>query len=150
MKRLEWGDIDFAEGFIDLRAAITKRGRKRSIPIDGASAAWLASHTARYGIQSGPIAPWSGSTLRRRLRRLHEVAGVERLQNGLRHTFASYWLATHEDLTRLAVILGHAGGLDVLHRHYHRAVKKREAERLWKIRPGVDAVNVIPMSSRAA
>ena len=39
--------------------------------------------------------------------------------------------------------LGHIGGLEVLHTHYHRTVKLVEAGNYWNIRPKTKARQVI-------
>jgi hypothetical protein len=63
------------------------------------------------------------------------AAGVDWIQDGPRHTFASMHYATHGDAAKLASMLGHSGGHDILFRHYRGLVKKSEAITYWKITP---------------
>jgi hypothetical protein len=75
---------------------------------------------------------------------------VDWIQDGPRKTFASMHYAAYQDAAKLAAILGHTGGLDILFRHYRGLVKKTEAERYWKMRPVVESGKVIQMKRGAA
>jgi integrase len=87
---------------------------------------------ARFGLQQGPIV--STVNLRARLRAVRETAKVEWIQDGMRHTYASNWLAIHKDEHRLRDNLGHKSA-DELWDHYHKAVTKAEAAKFWKVLP---------------
>jgi integrase len=142
--RMEWAHVDLAEKSIDLPAAITKRKRRRSIPIESALQAWLELFISEQGIQRGAVAPCrTYNSLRKRLRVIFSAAKIPWRQNAARHSYASYWLAVHKDLNALAMHLGHIGGLEVLHTHYHRTVKLVEAGNYWNIRPKTKARQVI-------
>lgn len=133
--KLQWANVDLEESSIDLPAAITKKQRRRSIPIEPVLADWLRHSIATRGIQIGKVVPLVGSTLRIRLRSLYERAGIDRKQDATRHSYASYWLAKFGDENLLTRHMGHTGGADVLHKHYHRAVTKRAAEEFWSLTP---------------
>ena len=53
----------------------------------------------------------------------------------MRHTFASYHLAAHNDANKTAAQLGHGAQLDMLFQHYRRAVRADQAKKFWEIRP---------------
>jgi integrase len=133
--KLEWEHVDLVENMIDLPAAITKRRRRRSIPIEPVLAAWLSYFIECNGIQTGKVTPIMGTPLRDRLRAVFARAGVSRKQDATRHSYASYWLAKNRDESELALRLGHIGGTEILHRHYHRAVTARAAEKYWQPTP---------------
>ena len=140
--RMEWAHVDLAEKSIDLPAAITKRRRRRSIPIESALQAWLELFISEQGIQRGAVVPCrTYNSLRKRLRVIFSAAKIPWRQNAARHSYASYWLAVHKDLNALAMHLGL--GLEVLHTHYHRTVKLVEAGNYWNIRPKTKARQVI-------
>ena len=142
--RMEWAHVDLAEKSIDLPAAITKRKRRRSIPIESALQAWLELFISEQGIQRGAVVPCrTYNSLRKRLRVIFSAAEIPWRQNAARHSYASYWLAVYKDLNALAMHLGHIGGLEVLHTHYHRTVKLVEAGKFWNIRPKTKARQVI-------
>ena len=142
--RMEWAHVDLAEKSIDLPAAITKRKRRRSIPIESALQASLELFISEQGIKRGAVVPCrTYNSLRKRLRVIFSAAKIPWRQNAARHSYASYWLAVHKDLNALAMHLGHIGGLEVLHTHYHRTVKLVEAGKYWNIRPKTEARQVI-------
>jgi 2,4-dienoyl-CoA reductase-like NADH-dependent reductase (Old Yellow Enzyme family) len=73
--------------------------------------------------------------MHRALRMALRDKGVEWPSNALRHSFASYHLALHQDGGKLALQLGHGGGMSVLIRHY-REIVSPEAVRAWfEVRP---------------
>ena len=134
--RLTWENVDLKEKMVDLPAEITKRKRKRSIPIELALLAWLRKAIKLGAEKKGPILPFSSyNDFRDRIRLLAKDAGVTWKQNAMRHSYASYWLEQNNDLNKLAMYLGHVGGLDVLQRFYHRSVRTKEAKAFWALRP---------------
>ena len=54
----------------------------------------------------------------------------------MRHSYASFWLAQNGDINRLTLNMGHESS-DMLWRHYHKASKRKDAERYWQITPSV-------------
>ena len=60
---------------------------------------------------------------------------VDWIQDGPRKTFASAHYALHGDAAKLAAILGHTGGHDVLFRHYRGLMTKAEGKRFFALRP---------------
>ena len=71
--------------------------------------------------------------LRAKIRAIYEEAQVTRIQDGLRHSFASY-LAPIDGLNVVETELGHQGGREVLNRHYRTDVRKPIAKKFWAIR----------------
>jgi integrase len=59
--------------------------------------------------------------------------------NALRHTAATVALALGKPLEQLVFEHGHAGGLEMLRRHYIGALPKSEALKIWAIRPAPKA-----------
>jgi len=133
--RMTWDHVDLHEKMIDLPAEITKRKRKRSIPMEPALVAWLGTANQLGCVQEGPVFPFSTyNVFRDRIRQLSKDAKVKWKQNAMRHSYASYWLEQNKDLNKLALYLGHVGGLDVLQRFYHRSVRTKEAQEFWALR----------------
>lgn len=101
LQRLGWGDIDWEESVITLRAQHSKTGGCRHIQLYPVLRAWLREH----GVEQGRICPpnWA-----RRWRRLRDAAGLTPWrQDVLRHTFASYHAKQFHDFARLQVDMGH-------------------------------------------
>jgi integrase len=128
--RLDWSAIDLHENFVKLPAAITKTKRGRHIEISENCRAWLVP----YAQEGGRIFPYSGDVLRNRLAGLGEKHKVPTIKHGPRHSFASYWLAMHNDIDQLCLFLGH-NGPQTTFRHYAKAATKREAQKFWAIMP---------------
>ena len=137
LERTRWDFINIEEGAIVLPAQVTKTGARRVVEISDTLAQWLSSIIARRGIQQGPIV--STVNLRKRLRAVREEAKVTWIQDGMRHTYASNWLAIHKDEHRLRDNLGHKSA-DELWDHYHKAVARREAEKFWKVLPSAETM----------
>ena len=66
--------------------------------------------------------------------------------NGLRHSFASYHLAKHQNAPQLALEMGHSTPRMIFD-NYREVVAPAEAERYWTIRPNINASNVVRLST---
>ena len=154
---LRWEHVDFKSKTIRVLPETSKVRRTRIVsPISAAALAWLAPYRKTRGpigittpsqqsyfmhrkpcgpdyVQKGvPIAERQPD---QRPKGLLAAARVEWIQDGPRKTFASAHYALHGDAAKLASILGHTGGHDVLFRHYRGLMKKGEARRFFAIRP---------------
>lgn len=154
--QLDWAAIDFKGKEIRILPETSKRRRTRIVPMSNTLIEWLTPYRkARgpVGIQSkaqfsylmhrkpiGPEYSQEGVPIAERKaddrpKGLLAAASVVWLQDGPRRTFASAHYAQHGDAAKLAAILGHTGGHDVLFRHYRGLMKKGEARRFFAIRP---------------
>jgi integrase len=148
LERLQWAHVNVEEGHIEMPAAITKTATRRVVSIDSTLSAWLNWHISRKGIQQGNVTPLKN--LRRRLRATRKAAKVQTIQDGMRHSYASYWLAINKDEHRLRENLGHRSS-DELWDHYHRACTEKEAKQFWTIRPGKKhGKKIVPFEQEAA
>ncbi len=132
IERMQWEHVDLAEGYIALPGSITKTSERRNIKIEPTLSDWLNWWIEINGIPKGPVTPLTN--LRRRMRELREEAKIEVIQDGLRHCYASNWLAVHKSADQLREYMGHKSA-SVLWQHYHRAVSEREAREFWAILP---------------
>ena len=55
--------------------------------------------------------------------------------NVMRHTYATMHVAAFRDAAATALNLGHAGGTELLERHYRGIVPKAVADAYWRILP---------------
>jgi integrase len=138
LERLEWRDVHYLDGehYVELRPEVTKSKRRRTIDLSENAVEWLRT------IQAMPISGRliDSDDLRDRLRQVRVAAGWESgtwPQDSMRHTFASMWLAEHNDINKLTLMMGHTG-TTVLFEHYHRSTRKTEAEKFWAIVPKVE------------
>jgi integrase len=162
IERLEWKDIHFDSGLVEVPALKAKTASRRFVKIQPNLAAWLGPSKTRTGKVCPP-------NLRKLLETDRINAGfwwtakkgavitpgkeIDRAKiklkpwpsNGLRHSFASYHLAHFGDAARLALELGHAGQ-ELLFRHYRELVTPDEAEKYWNIRPAAQT-NLLALSA---
>lgn len=133
LERLEWQHIDLAERHIEITAQVSKTGRRRIIDMTPTLHTWLTHFISTGGTMAGNVTPKRG--LRKRLRKIREAAGLTAwIQDVMRHSYASYWLAEHGDINRLTLNMGHESA-DMLWKHYNRAAKKKDASSFWQIAP---------------
>lgn len=134
---------------IDLPASVTKKGRRRHITPNATLAAWLA----KYPFE--PCSNWrETSAACRRLagwdvsaRLLKAVVAAGRIdappaatrgpwpQNALRHSHASYAVASGVPLESLLFEFGHVGSSDLLRQHYVGRASKKQARAYFAIAP---------------
>jgi len=142
IQRLDWNEIDFARGHIEVKAAKAKSARRRIIPIQPNLAAWLQP----YSGMTGSVVPVGA---RRKLARVRTAAKLTFWpNNGLRHSFASYLLAAIHDAPRVSVELGHTSP-QMLYSTYRELVLPTDAERYWTILPKQETATVVAFSASA-
>ena len=145
LERLTWGEVDLVEGHITITAAQSKTNRRRIVPIEPNLKAWLERAVSLGVKASGPIV--SQKNLRGRLNELRKEAGLaDWVQDVMRHSYASHWLAQNEDINRLTLALGHTSPT-MLWKHYHRATKRTDAALYWAILPSETPTNIVAISA---
>ncbi len=133
LQRLKWEHVRLDERHVVLPADVTKTGRRRVVDIEPALATWMDWYIERHGVPIGLVTP--KQNLRKRLRAVRSKAGFKDwIQDVMRHTYASNWLAKHGDIDRLLMNLGHYSS-KVLWEHYHKAVLRKDAEKFWSLVP---------------
>jgi integrase len=148
VQKLDWVEIDFESGHIEVTAAKSKTAKRRLVPIADNLREWLTP----LAKVSGPVAP---TALRDRLDESRRVAGFgkpgseseeekkagvklsEWPQNAMRHSFGSYRLAKCEDAARVSLEMGNSQ--QMVFAHYRELVKPKAAEQYWQLKPGNDA-----------
>lgn len=128
--RLTWTDIDLDAGHIHVSGATSKIRARRYATINPTLRAWLLTIPRR----TGQLIRVQDRARIMRLVSLRNAAGVPFIRNGIRHSFASYHLALHQDATRTAFELGHTRP-DLLYRHYRNLVTRSAAEEYWNLTP---------------
>lgn len=127
--RLEWGAVDLARGLVRIDAAASKVHRRRLVHLPPAAVAWL-----QLARTLGARLPLPRMTRRRCVHRLRQRLRLKRWpQDVLRHTAATYWLATERDAGRVALELGTSPRM--LLQHYAEVVTAEVAARFWGLRP---------------
>lgn len=155
LPRLDWQDLDWSDRILKLRAEITKKKRLRFVDVSENAIAWLLEYKRLGGKTNGMVVPFTSHELRTHHREnWARVVGVTKkgkpkqgwIQQGMRHSYCSYWLVQHNnDVDTLVIQSGHESK-EVLWRNYYRATTKAKAEKFWDIRPPRLATNIIPMA----
>jgi len=132
IERLDWAQVDFEAGLIEVKARHSKTARRRLVTMQPNLLTWLAPYRAR---RRGAICP---GNLRLRTEADRDRAGLRENwpTNALRHSFGSYHLAHFKDAPALALQMGNSP--DVIFRHYRELVKPKDAAHYWQIMPSDD------------
>ncbi len=138
IERLDWSEIDFESGLIEVTAENAKTARRRHVTIQPNLREWLLPVRKHRG----RVTP--GENFRQMFDHARLAAGiVEWPDNALRHSFASYHLAHFKDTKALALEMGH-NNENMIFASYRQLVKPKEAERYWNIRPATTE-KIVPL-----
>ena len=136
--KLDWSEVDFASGHIEITAAKSKTAKRRLVPISPNLAEWIRPLAAI----AGPVAP---ARLRKRFDAVKARAGfAEWPQNAMRHSFGSYRLAQSHDAARVALEMGNSP--QMVFAHYRELAKPKDAAKYWNLHPA-HAENVVALAA---
>ncbi len=101
--RLEWKDIDLAEGVITIRSKCSKTGGTRQVEISPALKHILEDRKPKINSHVCPT-DW-----KKYWRKIRDTSGFKGcwVQDVLRHTYASFFAKHYRDLPRLQLNMGH-------------------------------------------
>jgi integrase len=140
IERLDWSDVDLAEGHINVTAKNSKTATRRLVDILPNLSLWLASHAKTTGSVVCP-------NLRYLLLEARRKGQIDTWPpNALRHSYASYHLAHFKDAAKLALQLGHTH-TRMIFQHYRQIVKTVDAERYWQIKPSGTGSKIVHFGS---
>jgi len=126
---LRWGDISATH--IRVTPAVAKKRRQRLIPISDT----LRPLIAKSDHPDVRVCPLATRRLYVWLRKIALAAKLPKWpDNAMRHSFASYHLALHQDAAKTAMLLGHSGSAAVLWDHYRELVTEKDARRYFALR----------------
>ena len=127
LMRLDWSDVRLEQGFIEIRADKAKTAQRRLVPIQPNLARWIKPH-----IQEEGLLYVSGKTLAR-VTGTAKRLGIEWPNNALRHSYASYRLASCKNAAEVALEMGNSPRM--IFEHYRELVTPADAEKWWSIIP---------------
>lgn len=125
--RLEWPDIHWDEGYIEVKARKAKTKSRRLVPLKENLKRWLEPFRKSEGFVCHV------PNLSVRLNYLGVKAGLPWRQNSLRHSYASYRLAETQNAAQVALELGNSP--EKLFRHYRELVRPEAAKSWFEIMP---------------
>ena len=135
--RLNWEDVDFEQGLIEIGAGKAKTAQRRHVPIQPNLAKWLEPYRNERGLILK--LPKTQLAVRRVVEPDLDDAtgkpekGVKWKPNALRHSYGSYRLPILKNLNELALEMGNSPSM--IMRHYRELVKPAEAVKFWAIEP---------------
>jgi integrase len=127
VQKLDWSEVDFDSGLIEVTAAKSKTAQRRHVPIAENLAAWIR-----------PLAKLRGAVtplgLRKRFDAVKARAGFQRWpQNAMRHSYGTYRLQQCHDTARVSLEMGNSP--QMVFAHYRQLVKPKDADAYWKLAP---------------
>ncbi len=139
IQRLDWSEIDLADGFIEVTAEKAKTDTRRLVPISPNLKAWLQDCRKK----SGPVCPFKNVV--NQLMKL--VAKINKAmpngtpdkdlmvwkKNALRHSYISYRVAQCADVARVADESGNSPA--VIKANYLKRVKPAQAKEWFTVMP---------------
>ncbi len=128
--RVTWSQLNLTDREIRLEGGQTKTGRARVLPINDTLAAWLQAFPETSGFS------------RRQFTRIVTAAGIEWVQDVLRHTGISHLVRLRDSFAEAAQIAGNSEVM--IRRHYLGRVTKEETARFFAVRPPAGGQAVIP------
>jgi integrase len=136
--RLDWSDIRFEQGFIEVAAAKAKTASRRLAPLLPALAAWLLPLRQKLGHVVGYTRNEMLCEARQRfcksgIKVRNELFQFTWKPNALRHSFASYRLADIKDAARVALEMGNSPAM--LFRNYRELVTEQQASAWFSVLP---------------
>lgn len=150
---LDWKEINFLKGHIEVAAEIAKTASRRFVPMPPALIAWLMPHA----LPAGPISP---NRLNERLSAYRATIDKEAVEdgvvirpavpwkdNGLRHSFASYAIAKEESADRVALWLGHTSA-KITFEHYQERATMEDALAWFDVMPADQSRKVAPFRAK--
>lgn len=140
IERLDWSEIDLTGKLIHIKAEKSKSAQRRLVGISKNLLAWLVPYSSKEGLVADP------ERVRVARAKTCEAAKIVWPANVLRHSFASYHLAYHQNAATTATQLGHASPV-MLYKHYRELVKPDAAAQWWSISPPADYGNVVVFSA---
>lgn len=135
LERVAYEEIFFDDKCIVIPAAKAKNGRRTVIQhLPDNLWAWLSP------LEKSAFAVTKRDYYKRRERVLLR-AEVPLKRNAFRHCFASYHVNWLGDAAKTALILTHGGSTRTLFRHYHQAVRKKDADAYFSLFPACSGVH---------
>jgi integrase len=128
LQRLDWSEIDFESGLIEVKAEKSKTAQRRLVKIQPNLREWILPVRKHRG----KVAPEDFEKQFGAARTNAKI--TEWPDNALRHSFASYHLAHFRNAAETALELGHVNAA-ITFAHYRELVRPKDAERYWNIKP---------------
>ncbi|MGI9114622.1 MAG: tyrosine-type recombinase/integrase [Chthoniobacterales bacterium] len=147
--RLDWSEIRFEQGFIEVTASKAKTASRRLVPLLPTLAAWLLPLRQR----TGHVVGYTRNDVLCEARQRYCKNGIKRgdetfefawKPNALRHSYASYRLADIKDAARVALEMGNSPAM--LFRNYRELVTEKQAADWFAVLPDTNMAKKLTMT----
>lgn len=139
-EQVEWEQINFKTKSIEVLSHTSKGRETRFVRMEPTLTKWLRPYAQEPGTKHQKRGRVVGSNFRKKWEEVKRAAGYDPtskksrwIQDIMRHSYASYWLALHQDRPALAEQMGNS--VDVVRAHYRRPLLKADALRFWALAP---------------
>ncbi len=131
IQRLTWDRVHLKEKEIVLDASITKTSQRRIVKMTDNLVEWLTPYISE--MLHGGLVIKNKNIFRKELEKFREANKINWIDNGLRHSGASYYLALTKNANETAEQMGHS--VAVLKNNYMGLVRAEDAVKYFQIKP---------------
>lgn len=124
-ERLTWSNIHFDNDIISIEPHQTKVKRSRHAELNSTLKSWLSVCDKQTEIKP--------ENFKRILQSFKTKINLKWIPDGLRHTYATYWLPVNDNKDKLANFMGNSRS--VIDKHYLKPALKSDANRFWSLKP---------------
>jgi integrase len=136
-ERLDWSDVNLEAKTVRINGKVAKiQSHRRIVPLEPIAIKLLSRHP----VKTGPISPLTGTVKRWKVGARAILGYKEWPCDILRHSTASYWMATRKDADGIAADLGNSR--KILMAHYHEPVTPDAAAVFWN--PDILSIAELP------
>lgn len=134
--RMTWADVKEGSKVVIVSAGRAKSRKRRTVDLAPNALEWLKWCRRHRVCSMGEGDRVCPRNLKRRWKRLREACAMFEgwPHDGVRHTFATYHYAMHQNEAKLQVLMGHRNA-QMLHEHYRGLATPIEAREFWKLMP---------------
>jgi integrase len=149
LAKLKWSCIHLTgKAEVEIPASVSKTRRRRFVDLSENAVAWLEAYRQRGGSMEGLVTPYQTENLRNHRKGAQKAAGINKwIQQGMRHTFCSAFLAARRGgVSELVLQSGHTDP-DTMWRSYHRGMSRTEAEKFRNLHPLPGDKKILPFQA---
>ena len=125
VERINWSNIHFDDNIISVEPNQTKVKRSRHAELNNTLKSWLNISSKHKQIKP--------RNFQRLFKSFKKELNIEWIPDGLRHTYATYWLPINQNKDLLANYMGNSRS--VIDKHYLKPALKQDAEKFWNLVP---------------
>jgi integrase len=146
--RLDWSEVRWADGFIEVKASKAKTANRRLVPIPENLKSWLISHRQPKGdvcpcVNMVQQLKWLAETVNAKWQKETPPGRFAWKHNALRHSFISYRVAQVQNVAQVALEAGTSP--QMIFSNYRELVRPADAKAWFSIFPPAgDKVLVLP------